>query len=78
MTANPPPSLTDPERAALAGYQAGTFSSCQVRQLLGFDNRWETEDWLGRHGATVQYTLADLEQDRETLNRLFGPPKGDT
>jgi hypothetical protein len=67
--------LTEREAEALAGYQAGELSQFQVQQLLGFDNRRDTEEWLGRNGATMQYSLADLEQDRISLDRLFGPVK---
>ncbi len=65
--------LTGREAGALAGYLAGTLSRYQVQQLLGFDNRWDAEEWLGAHAATVQYTIADLDQDRATLNALLGP-----
>lgn len=61
------------EAEALAGCEAGTLSRYQVQQMLGFDNRWDAEEWLGVHSATVQYTLADLDQDRATLDTLLGP-----
>ena len=60
------------ERFALEGYVSRKLSRFQVQQLLGFDNRWDTEDWLGRHGARWQYSIEDLEEDRRTLDRLFG------
>lgn len=67
----------NPERAAvehlaLAGYVSGTLGFYQVQQLLGFDNRWDTEEWLGSRGATMQYTLADLDLDRANLDRVLG------
>src|SRR4051812_47255738 len=43
------------EQIALAGYVTGTLNRFQVQRLLGFDNRWDTEEWLGRRGAAVQY-----------------------
>jgi len=51
------------------------LSRHQVQRLLGFDNRWDAEEWLGTRGASVQYSLADLNQDRATLDRLFGMAK---
>lgn len=63
------------ERIALGGYLDGTLSRYQVQRLLGFDNRWDAEEWLGSRGASVQYSLADLDQDRLTLDRLFRPAK---
>ena len=65
--------LTGHEAEALAGYLAGTLSRYQVQKMLGFDNRWDAEEWLGAQGATVQYTIADLDQDRATLDALLGP-----
>ncbi len=67
--------MTAVERSTLAGYLAGTLSRYQVQRLLGFDNRWPTENRLGDRGAAVQYTLADLDQDRVTLYALLGPPE---
>lgn len=60
------------EQLALEGYQAGTMSRYQVQRLLGFDNRWDTEEWLGCRGAHVQYTIADLDDDRANLDRILG------
>jgi len=59
------------EKLALAGYQDGTLSRFQVQRLLGFDNRWDTEEWLGSRGATMQYSADDLETDRKNLNRIL-------
>ena len=59
------------ERLALESYRSEKLSRYQVQRLLGFHNRYDTEDWLGRHGANQNYTLADLQADRETLDRLL-------
>ena len=59
------------EKLVLDGYRSGKLSRYQVQRLLGFDNRYDAEDWLGRNGATASYTLSDLLADRETLDRLF-------
>lgn len=63
------------ESMALEGYRVGRLSHFEVQQILGFDNRWDTDEWLGAHGAHVQYTIADLEVDRRNLEKLFGPGK---
>ena len=60
------------EQIALAGYHAGTLSRYQVQRLLGFDNRWDAEEWLGRCRAHAGYSAADLEGDRAALDRLLG------
>ena len=65
--------MTAAEQSARDGYLAGALSRYQVQQMLGFDNRWDTENWLGDRGASVQYTLADLDLDRANLDRLLGP-----
>lgn len=59
------------EQLALEGYRTGKLSRYQVQQLLGFDNRYETEDWLGRSGVRVNYSLSDLQADRDTLDRIL-------
>ena len=51
--------------------RANILSAEQVRRLLGFATRFEVEEFLKRH-AVYDYTLEDLEQDRETLRGLQG------
>jgi predicted HTH domain antitoxin len=60
------------EQAAIADYENGSLSFFEVQQLLGFDNRWDTEEWLGSRGVCMNYSMEDLEQDRQTLARIFG------
>jgi hypothetical protein len=43
-----------------------------VRRLLGHETRWDTEKWLAEHGVDHNYSLEDLEQDRQTMKDLFG------
>lgn len=59
------------EELALSGYSDGTLSRFQVQRLLGFDNRWDTENWLGSRGVSLQYSTADLDLDRTNLDRIF-------
>ena len=59
------------EALLLEGYRTQTLSRYEVQQLLGFDNRWDTEEWLGQHGAEISYSLQDLEADRTTLDRIL-------
>src|ERR1700677_1216895 len=61
------------EQLALEGYRSRKLSRFQVHRLLGFDNRWNTESWLGSKGANLNYTIEDLGADRLTADRLFGP-----
>jgi hypothetical protein len=39
--------------------------------ILGPENRWDTENWLGDRGANVSYSLDDLRADQDTLGRLM-------
>lgn len=59
------------EGIARDGYRAGKFTRYEVQQLLGFDNRWDTERWLGKHGVVMNYSATDLEADRKTLDRAL-------
>lgn len=66
-----PPTAREAE--ALASYQAGSLTRYQLQCLLGFDNRWDTEAWLGRMGEHETSSIDDLNANRATLDRLFGP-----
>ncbi len=67
----------DLPRAALESlvadaYRCDLVSAEQLRRVLGFDTRFEVEAFLKQHGV-YDYTLEDLEQDRETLRGLQKP-----
>ena len=69
-------SFGDPSRIALEalaveGYRSGVLSSFQVRQMLGHESRWETEDFLGEHGVWPGTTVEDVRSDSRTLSRLL-------
>jgi hypothetical protein len=58
------------EALALEGYPSGKLSQAQVRRLLGYQTRMEVDGFLKQHGVWLEYTLDDLERDRETHRRL--------
>jgi hypothetical protein len=58
------------EGFALAEYQAGRLTGSEMRQLLGISTRYELDGFLKAHGLFEEYTLEDLEQERQTLERL--------
>jgi len=60
------------EALAIEGYRCGKLSRYDVQRLLGLPDRLETEEWLGRHGVSLNYTLEELEGDRAALNQAFG------
>ncbi len=59
------------EAYVIQAYQQRELGTAQLRRLLGFDTRYEFEDFLAAHNVPRNYTLADLEYDRETT-RLLG------
>jgi hypothetical protein len=60
------------EATAAEAYRTGALTSHQVGQLLGHSSRWETEAFLKRVQAHLQYTEADLERDLATLRAARG------
>jgi predicted HTH domain antitoxin len=61
------------EALVLEGYRTEKLSRGEVRQLLGLS--WqETEDFLARHGISYQYTIDDLNEDQQNLDRVLGRP----
>jgi len=61
------------EAFIIENYRAGLLSIGDVAELLGFETRFEAEQWLGRRGVRMNYSVEDLEADRRTLDRVLGP-----
>lgn len=57
------------EALAIACYSRKLIGQAQVGKLLGFDSRFEVEEFLHRNGAALAYDLGDYERDLETLAR---------
>jgi hypothetical protein len=57
------------EKVVAEAYRSGQIGPVQVRKLLGFADRFETEDFLRRMRA-MDFTVEDYEHDVETLKRL--------
>ncbi len=57
------------EAFALAEYQAGRLFESDLCQMLDL-SRYELDGFLKQRGIFHDYTLADLERDQETLDRL--------
>ncbi len=60
------------EATAAEAYRTGVLTSFQVGQLLGHGSRWETEAFLKRVQAYLQYTESDLERDLASLQAARG------
>ena len=58
------------EALALEAYRAGKLSTAQLRQVLGLQTRMEVDGFLKAHGLELEYTLQDLERDREAHRQL--------
>ncbi len=57
----------------IANYQAGKLSTGDIAVILGFQTRFQAEEWLALHGACQNYSSEDLDADSQTLNRILGP-----
>jgi hypothetical protein len=60
------------EALVVEGYRSEKFGISQVRRLLGLTDRWKTEHWLAQRGVHMNYSLEDLQDDREAIDKLFG------
>lgn len=56
------------EALALEGYRSNRLSDGQLRQMLGFSSRMQVHAFLKERGVPLNYSMADLEYDRETSN----------
>lgn len=58
------------EALAVERYRTECLSESEIRSLLGFETRMEVHAFLKEHGAYLHYSLADLEQVRESSIRM--------
>lgn len=71
----------DPAREALealvvAGYRSGSLTAFQASKILGFESRFELDQFLKRRNvAEHAYGREDLDADLGTLRRLGTDPK---
>ncbi len=57
------------ESLALEAYRSHALTASQLRKLLGFETRMQVDAFLKEH-EIYDYSVADFEQDRETLRKL--------
>ena len=60
------------EALAAQGYRSGKLTHAEVLKMLGLTSRWETDPFLKRAGAYLDYTEADLERDLTVSRQLTG------
>jgi hypothetical protein len=58
------------EALAAEEYRAGRLTKPDLRQLLGFETGHEIDGFLKAHEVFESYTLADLDRERQVLDRL--------
>jgi Uncharacterised protein family (UPF0175) len=58
------------EALALEAYRIRKISAGQLRQILGFETRMETDAFLKNHGIELEYGREELERDRKTHREL--------
>jgi hypothetical protein len=58
------------EAFALDEYRAGHLTRPELRRLLGFETRAELDVFLKARGVDESITAAELERDRQDLDRL--------
>jgi hypothetical protein len=57
------------ESVALEGFRQRLLTTEELRQLLGFETKFEVHGFLKEHEVPF-YTLADLEHDHDTSRQL--------
>ena len=55
---------------ALEEYNGGRITGADLRRLLGFGTRCKLDGFLKAHGVYEDYTMEDLERERQDLRRL--------
>ncbi len=58
------------EAFLVQSYRENSLSVGQIARILQM-GVIETQAWLSERGAQIDYSLQDLEEDRETLDKLF-------
>jgi predicted HTH domain antitoxin len=60
------------EQFLISNYQTGKLSTADIAEILGLETRQEAQTWLTQRNIPINYTQADLEEDRKNLKQLFG------
>jgi hypothetical protein len=58
------------EALAVEEFRLGRLTQVELRRLLGFKTRQALDGFLKAHDVYTPYTLDDIEQDRNDLQRL--------
>jgi hypothetical protein len=58
------------EALALEEFKSGRITKPELRRLLGFGTRYWLDGFLKSHDVYEDYTMADLERDRDALKQI--------
>lgn len=58
------------EGLAVGAYREGLLTAAEVQRTVGLSSRWETEEFLKRAGADLDYSETELQEDLATLEKL--------
>ena len=58
------------EALAAEEFKRGRLTKPDLRRLLGFETSHQIDEFLTAHGVFEEFTLEDLEREREGLRRL--------
>lgn len=59
------------EAVSIKAYLDGVMTSAEIQTLLNLSSRWETEEFLKRSQAYLDYTEEDLVQDVKNIEDLL-------
>lgn len=60
------------EAFLIENYRAGRLSVGDIAAILGFEAKYQAEQWLGARGVTWNYGPAQFDADRRTLATMLG------
>jgi predicted HTH domain antitoxin len=62
------------EALAIESYRSAKLTAGEVATLVGLETSIQAQDWLAKRGVAINYSLADLEDDRAALAKLSATP----
>lgn len=59
------------EGFVVEAFRSGELSSYQIQQILGFEDRWQTIEFLSQRGVYPNYEMEELEEEHRAMDKLF-------
>ena len=57
------------ESFAIEAYRVGVITEAEVQRMLDLPSRWETDKFLKKAQAYIDYTEADLQEDIDAIRK---------